>query len=222
MNVNISVKLNTDKNFNRNRDIDIKQFMPTVLRDVDEVKTIMAVQNDEMKKHWDITEEIFDNQFICTAKLSGIKLFENMHQLSPSTTDSLEQRRLRIYILYNRTAPYTRKYMMQFLDGTIGAGNYDLRFYTGEFRLEIDFYQFDTDLIRSIAEWLEDVTPYTLGITRYSVKRADTKLYVGGAVRRTTIYKLSTGAPWNPPHSIDQKAYVGGAVRRTTKYNLSM
>lgn len=222
--MSIDVFLPTDKNFNKNREIDISQFMPTVLRDVDEVNTILLVQNDAMKKIWDNVEEVFDNQYICTSKESGIELFENMHSIKSLDTATLEERRLKLWILYNQTTPLTRKYMINFLDTLLTPKNYELSFDTENFTVSLTLKFIDDDfepvtIINQVFEWIEEITPYTMIIDRNYQRILNLKEYIAHAYCRSGSVKVKLA---RPRESVTGYANIGTGYLRSGRNEINI
>lgn len=87
-------------------------------------------------------QKILMNQFVLTADSSGLSMFEQLYNIVPLSTDTLEDRRQRILLRIQLQPPYTLKFLLNQLDKIIGAGKYELT-------IDYDKYQI---IISSAAE----------------------------------------------------------------------
>mgnify|MGYP000787663432 FL=1 len=55
------------RNFNNIRTIDLKEYLPDVLKDVQEMRAIMEAETPEVQAIWDACEDCMNDQFISEA-----------------------------------------------------------------------------------------------------------------------------------------------------------
>lgn len=59
------------RNFNNIRTIDLKEYLPDVLKDVQEMRAIMEAETPEVQAIWDACEDCMNDQFISEATENG-------------------------------------------------------------------------------------------------------------------------------------------------------
>ena len=60
------------RNFNNIRTIDLKEYLPDVLKDVQEMRAIMEAETPEVQAIWDACEDCMNDQFISEATENGV------------------------------------------------------------------------------------------------------------------------------------------------------
>lgn len=102
----------------------ISKNQPHYERKVFEFKEIARVESAQLDGADTQLEKIFLNQFVLTADADGLAMFENLYNIIPKPTDTLELRRERILLRIQLQPPFTLRYLEQQLDKIIGAGKY--------------------------------------------------------------------------------------------------
>ena len=165
-------------NFNKGREIDLIKYVPDVLADVDEYKAIMTLETKKKKEQWQHTENIFDSQYILEAPELGISLFEKMHGIKPLDTETLQERRNRIYVLYNEVSPFTRRWFQTSLEKMCGGKSHvSVRYLTETFTVEITFNCVPINILLQCFEWVERVTPYNMLLVNIQSHKANINEY---------------------------------------------
>lgn len=95
-------------------------YLPPVLQKVLEFKAINEACEPEIVLAWDALTLILDNQFLDTAKESGVRVWEQELGIYPKDTDTLQARKDRIKAYWNRELPYTLPWLKQWLAGLCG------------------------------------------------------------------------------------------------------
>ena len=165
-------------NFNKGREIDLIKYVPDVLADVDEYKAIMTLETERKKKQWEVIEKLFDSQYILEAPELGISLFEKMHGIKPLDTETLQERRNRIYVLYNEVSPFTRRWFQTSLEKMCGGKSHvSVRYLTETFTVEITFNCVPINILLQCFEWVERVTPYNMLLVNIQSHKANINEY---------------------------------------------
>ena len=81
------------RNFNNIRTIDLKEYLPDVLKDVQEMRAIMEAETPEVQAIWDACEDCMNDQFISEATENGVARREKMLGITPFATDTLDDRK---------------------------------------------------------------------------------------------------------------------------------
>ena len=71
------------RNFNNIRTIDLKEYLPDVLKDVQEMRAIMEAETPEVQAIWDACEDCMNDQFISEATENGVARREKMLGITP-------------------------------------------------------------------------------------------------------------------------------------------
>lgn len=153
------------RNFNNIRTIDLKEYLPDVLKDVQEMRAIMEAETPEVQAIWDACEDCMNDQFISEATENGVARREKMLGITPFATDTLDDRKLRLLSRYNENIPYTRKSLATLLESLCGAGGYILTITTATFTVNVKVALVVKKQETIISETLERILPYNMVFT---------------------------------------------------------
>lgn len=153
------------RNFNNNRTILLKGYLPEVLKNVRELDAIMDAENPEIEAEWQACEDCMNDQFISEATENGIARREKMLGITPFATDTLDDRRFRLLSRYMEDIPYTRKALINMLTSLCGEGGYQLIITTGEFNVAVKVALTAKKQTDSVQELLERILPYNMTFT---------------------------------------------------------
>ncbi len=153
------------RNFNNIRTIDLKGYLPEILKDVTEIRAIMDAETPEVQAIWQACEDCMNDQFITEASENGIARREKMLSITPFATDTIEDRRFRLLTRYNENIPYTRKSLAQLLESLCGSGGYALNIATAAFTVNIKVALAAKKQVAIITDMLERVLPYNMVFT---------------------------------------------------------
>ena len=124
----------------------LEQYLPYVVRNYTEFQGITQSEQPEFEQVWTDAVNLWNNQFISTAKEIGLSRWERMLKLRASPSDTLDERRFRIRNRLSTYSPFTLPMLYQKLDEIIGEGKWrcdvDYEHYTisVESSLENQFY----------------------------------------------------------------------------------
>lgn len=108
------------------REINLLEYLPGVLREVKELKALTAAENTETVKLWEELENVLDDQFVNEFTLNGVKRWERILGIKALDTDTLSDRKFRILSRLNEQLPYTYKNLDAQLALLCGANGYKL------------------------------------------------------------------------------------------------
>lgn len=152
-------------NFNNIRTIDLKGYLPEVLKDVQEMRAIMDAETSEVQAIWEACEDCMNDQFISESTENGIVRREKMLGITPFVTDTFEDRKLRLLSRYNESIPYTRKNLAALLDSLCGVDGYILTITTADFTVNVKVALGAKKQETIIGETLERILPYNMVFT---------------------------------------------------------
>lgn len=147
---------------NINRTINLLSYLPNILQNSLEMQTIMETELPEIQALWNECTNCLDDQFISEATEYGIARRENMLDISPYATDTLEDRRLRIYARYNENIPYTRSNLKTLLESLCGENGYTLEIVTREFDVRVTVSLTVKTQAETIRDTMERILPYNM------------------------------------------------------------
>lgn len=178
------------------RTIQIENYLPPVVREVDVFRQIAKAQNPEFNLLQSRIVRTFSERFIQTATEYGVKRWESLLLISPKVEDTLEQRKERILSHLNIKTPYTWRMLENMLGAYVGNDNFKLRFDNEQTKLFLtlnwlSFYAYD-----DIELLIKNVIPSNIVLDmRYANSidklQLDVPVYIGCqfAINRTIFIK---------------------------------
>lgn len=112
-------------------------YLPYVVRDYDVFKAMMEAEQPEFETAWASVNDLMNNQFISTAGNMGLSRWEQILEITPKGTDTLDDRRFRILTRINEELPYTLPQLRVILETLCGAGNYSATVEEGTYILAV-------------------------------------------------------------------------------------
>lgn len=108
--------------------------------------------------------KIYADRFILQASEYGIGRYERILGIEPGKNESLEDRRKRVYLLWNKKIRWTHRTFLKWLDVYLGKDNYKLSLDYDKYGIEIDVtikesLYFDLDDLR---RQVRDIIPANL------------------------------------------------------------
>lgn len=179
-------------NFNTIRTIDLKGYLPEVLKDVQEMRAIMETETPEVQALWQACEDCMNDQFITEATENGVARREKMLKIIPPATDTLNDRKLRLLSRYNENIPYTRKMLIGMLDSLCGPDGYILQILTSAFTVNVKVELTVKKQEEIIRDTLERILPYNMVFTVELIYNtwAKVKPYTWGQLKPLTWKKI--------------------------------
>lgn len=173
--------------------IDILNYLPQLIARMPEYQNISASEDITLESLWEQLDRKLANDYFDTADEDGIARFEKLLGITPSPSDSLEVRRLRVKIQWLNMVPYTLNTLRRKLDGLLGKDGYLI--HEEQFKQYIfglDIYDKDDALCDLIIEILREWLPVNLETSYKSIstKRAAKNTYAGAAGAQKVRYIL--------------------------------
>lgn len=132
----VKLKYNAGGFYLERENIDIKDYWPLVIKRILEFEKIADAENPEINNLWAAHKDVLDNQFIKTLTEEGCKRWENILNIVPMGTDTLEDRRFRILARINADLPFTFRQLENMLYALCGD-DYTLELLNNEYKLVI-------------------------------------------------------------------------------------
>jgi hypothetical protein len=102
------------------------EYLPVVLRDVDEYKVITATQEKQFDKVDIAITDIYNNISIDSSNEYGVARREKILGIVPKGTDTLDDRKFRIKTRESESLPYTKRTLYSMLENLCGVGGFTL------------------------------------------------------------------------------------------------
>ena len=101
-------------------------YLPPILHDKKEYIQICKTEDVEINKLFTNINSLFDNLFLESLNLQGVKRWEKMLKITPKQSETLEDRRFRIITRYLTNLPYTKRSLHTILATLCGKDGYKL------------------------------------------------------------------------------------------------
>lgn len=147
------------------REINLLEYLPGVLREVKEFKALSAAENPETVTLWEELENVLDDQFVNESTLNGIKRWESILGIKALDTDTLSDRRFRILSRLNEQLPYTYKNLDAQLALLCGPNGYKLILDNGAYALTVKVALTAKKKFTEVGNLLDRVVPCNIIIS---------------------------------------------------------
>lgn len=200
---------------------DLIGYLPPVLQKVREFQAISNSENPEFQIVFDTSEKVLKNLFIQTSDVDGIKRYEKILGIKPSSNDTLETRRFRVLSRWNDRIPYTWKSLLEKLDTLCGEDNYTIvlenEIYTLNLLTHLGIY----GTVDELDILLDEIIPSNLVVIANNVLFCgdDASLYCGSAISSGFHYVLSSDI--DVQYSPEANLSMGAAVSKGSNYQLT-
>lgn len=158
-------------------------YLPPVLREVMEMRTINGANEPEVDQAWDALTLVLANQFLETADIRGVSIWEKELKILPKNTDTLEMRKARIKAMWNRDLPYTFAWLKNWLDGLCGTKGHreSVNDYALDIELDYDALP-DTDAsVKEITGLLAAAIPANMRLRMTAVANGTARVWAAAA-----------------------------------------
>lgn len=154
----------------------------------------------------------YADRFILQASEYGISRYEKMLGIEPEREEGLNERRKRVYLLWNRKIKWTHRTLIEWMNAAVGEGNYDMNILYNEYGIEFSFFVFKnfSSNTRWLAKQLRKIIPANLWI-RFRIVNLH-KIYYGMYAQKLKKHTIFPAKPQDK--NIDLNVYFGGTVAR--------
>ncbi len=119
------------------KEIHTEEHHPSTVKESREFKAIAKVENQEFNEVGELLQLIIDNYYIQTLTTYGLEQWEEILDLVPWATDTIEQRREAVELTLKSQLPYTLRQLKIMLANICGADGYTL---------DIDYNRYNVDI----------------------------------------------------------------------------
>lgn len=140
----------------------IAEYWIQELRNTKEFEALASLEDQELAVLEGLMQQAMDDQFIQTARETGIARRETMLHIVPFADDTLEDRRFKVQAMWNGKLPYTYRILVEKLDNLCGYGNYVLYLNHGSYSLTIKIELTAKRMFDSVSEAARAMVPANL------------------------------------------------------------
>lgn len=204
-----------------NRESNLIDYLPHVLREYEEYKVITNSEDPEFKIVFDISDKIRHNMFIKYCDLDGIKRFEKLLGIRHSIQDTLEDRIFRVLSRWNDRVPYTWNVLIGKLDMLCGKGNYEIELIHNDYLINLATHLNTPTQMNELLYTLDVMIPCNLVVkaTNKLLRELKGISYLGGTSVNCNNYIISSYLKTEETSEAIQ--FVGSAIVKTNIYIVS-
>jgi len=160
-------------------------YLPPVLREVMEMQAINEVNEPEIAIAWDAITLVLANQFLETADVRGVSIWEKELKIFPKDTDTLAGRKARIKAMWNLEIPYTIPWLKNWLTGICGPEGHEetIADYTINIQLDYNVLPDADSLALEILKMLLAVRPSNMRVMLTAFLQSYGTISFGAAAR---------------------------------------
>ena len=139
-------------------------YLPQVLKDVREYRSIVAAEEPELVDLWTALENALKDNFIDDTAENGVLRLENILKISPKATDNLGDRKFRIKARFNEQLPYTFRTLQKRLAILCGENGYTCELLNETYILKVRIELVVKGQYDAVDNLLERIVPANLVI----------------------------------------------------------
>lgn len=157
------------------------EYMPLFLQDIREFQEIFKVEDKEIEKLKEQINNVMEEVIVTTAKGYGLDRYEKIYNIQNDTTD-VETRRFNILSKINNRLPYSKNWLINKLNNTVGEENYTLDIEHDNYSIKIGAIALFKDIAILLNKDLREQLPANLIITVNLYQTEQCKTFYAGIV----------------------------------------
>lgn len=143
------------------RTVDLWQYLPPFLKDFKEMDELLKAEEPEFQQMAERLVELLDDMFISTAHDRGLKRYEALLGIKPSSSATIEERRTNILARWYDSMPFTIRALKERL--AILQGNDNVDAWTEGYTLHVLTDLSTAEEIHAAAAIIDTMIPANLG-----------------------------------------------------------
>lgn len=160
----------------------LMDYLPDHLREIWEFQLIFETQEEELSQLWNAYHVLLADQFVDTATERGLERWEDMLNIRPKGSDTLETRRFIVRSRLNEQLPFSIRVLKNTLTQLCGEGGYTLSMDYAQYTLRLELLGLSLDIYRAVMEVVWRMVPANLVLDAVMAHYNDTAIYVGCGV----------------------------------------
>lgn len=187
----------------------VLDWLDDVLKDYIEFEEIASAIDPEFTRLYQLLDRWNKNIFPKEANEEGIEKFEELLNITPQITDTLDDRRYRIIAKLNAKLPYTEVQLRRILGGILGYDGFTLT--VKDLILTISLAEDNNSKLNIIIELLKEIVPMNILIKIHQFILEKLGVYYAGCVKVGNTVRI---APYVQDEVKEEGvAYLGGLIK---------
>lgn len=147
-----------------NREVNLSQYVPyDIIGKTPEMRGLQYTEELEFDEAWGLANYVQDASFIFTTDPASIVYWEKI--LSLPHTGTLEERRRKVFIEWNKNVIWTHRTLEKWLNEAVGHDKYDLKIFYNDYALKISVSIKDSVVDHKwLASRLREIIPANLSM----------------------------------------------------------
>lgn len=199
------------------REVELFQYFPAIIQGIREFQEIAETETPEFNRAFLDAEARLSDSFIREATARGIKRYEKMLGLASISRLTLDERRTKVLIKWNRQLPYTLRRLTEQL--ALWSGNeaftVDISRFK-EYELRIEIFNQTLEMLREIKEMTGEMIPANLLLFIYG--RYPSKYNVPVRYENTVHIQTSFHPRYNLPFLLLDRTWKLDGSRQMSGY----
>lgn len=137
-------------------------YLPEFMQNVEEIFTIMNISQPEVDNINQNIKKILTDLFVIGCSKEATKHYEQIVNIIPKLTDSLEKRQYDILAIYNQTLPFTLESLQEKLEAICEKDGYAIEMIYEKFILNVELSLAKKHLELTVMNLLEYIVPVNL------------------------------------------------------------
>ena len=134
-----------------------EDYLPARFRTIKEFYDFCLANDPEFDNTEELTNKGVNNRFPDSADIDGVQIWEKILNITPNTSDTLEDRRFRIIANLQKRTPYTWSQLHKMMSALCGEDGYELK--KGYFVLMVYLAMDSQSKLKSVIQMLREVVP---------------------------------------------------------------
>lgn len=137
-------------------------YLPPVLQNFNEFKAIMSNGDAENEELLNNISNLENDQYFLDASEKGVLRYETMLSIAYKATETLEERKFRLFSRYNQQLPYTITSLEKQLTAICGKNSYSLIIDYENLILTVKILLTAKAMYNEVSNYLDNITPLNL------------------------------------------------------------
>lgn len=137
----------------------LQDYLPPILLKTYEFPLLCETEQPEIDRLHDAADAVLDAQFLSTAGEYAIQRYEKIFGVVPQDTDTLDERRFKVFAKINAQLPFSVRRLRQQLATLCGENGYKLEVGGGKYTLTVKVALTAKRNQQAVEELLADIVP---------------------------------------------------------------
>ena len=146
------------------RDVCLVEYLPHIFKNLLDYTALADSSGVELSPLYEKVKTMLEDQFITTASSDIVAKWESYLGITPSATNTLEERKFRILAKLNDTPPYTDKYLENRLTELCGKDNWRIYRDYDQYNLTVEVSMNSEANTETVAGIIRAIVPANLNL----------------------------------------------------------